>query len=194
MKLANRWIDIVLSSVLLLVALPILCCILFITWWQLRCNVIFAEKRVGKNGILFVMYKVTTMKPTVENLAARSLGPIKKNDPRLTRFSQFLRRYSLDEIPQFFNVIRGDMSLVGPRPELPKAAEKWGLEFPDYFRRLVVSPGMTGWAQVNGYRKGYIEPETRLKHDLFYISNMSILFDLWIIILTPKAIIKYEIW
>lgn len=194
MKSVKRLSDIVLATILLLLTMPLLTVVLLVTWVELRCNVIFAEKRVGKNGLFFTMYKVTSMKPTKENIAARALGPIKKNDLRLTRFSRFVRRYSLDEIPQFFNVIKGDMSIVGPRPELPKAVEHWKSELVNYHERLDVLPGMTGWAQVNGYRKGYIEPELRLEHDLYYIANMSIWLDLRIILLTPSAVIKTEVW
>lgn len=194
MNLFKRLLDVILASILFLLTLPVLTVVLLVTWAELKCNVIFAEKRVGRNGQMFTMYKVTSMKPTKENLAARAFGPIKKNDPRLTKFSQFVRRYSLDEIPQFVNVIKGDMSIVGPRPELPKAVIRWKSELVDYHKRLDVLPGMTGWAQVNGYRKGYIEPEKRLEHDLHYIANMSIWFDLWIILLTPLAVIRTEVW
>lgn len=194
MGIAKRLSDIILATILLLLTLPVLVVVLLATWMELRCNVIFAEKRVGRGGQLFTMYKVTSMKPTKENIAARALGPIKKNDPRLTWLGRFIRRYSLDELPQFVNVIKGDMSIVGPRPELPKAVERWKSELVSYHKRLDVLPGMTGWAQVNGYRKGYIKPERRLEYDLYYIANMSIWFDLWIILLTPMAVIRTEVW
>lgn len=189
-----RKIEFVLTILLIVFTLPLLGIVLLITWLELRCNVIFSESRVGKNGKLFKMHKVTTMKPTKENLAARALGPIRKNDPRITLSSRLIRRYSLDELPQLFNVIKGEMSLIGPRPELPKSVEHWDQKLPLYRERLTVLPGISGWAQVNGYRKGYIEPEKRLNHDLIYIRHQTPWFYLKIFTMTPWAIIKYEVW
>jgi lipopolysaccharide/colanic/teichoic acid biosynthesis glycosyltransferase len=190
----KRLCDVVFASLLFLITLPVLLAVMLITWIELRCNVIFAEQRVGKDGKLFVMLKVTSMKPTPENIAARKLGPIRKNDPRITRFSAFIRRYSLDELPQFINVIKGEMSLIGPRPELIRQTEKWREILPDYDRRVEIRPGMSGWAQINGYRKCYIEPEKKLEHDLFYIDNWSLWLDIKIALLTPWAILHYEVW
>lgn len=192
--LTKRVYDLFLATTLLLLTFPLLLAIFLITWLQLRCNVIFAEQRFGRKGRLFVMYKVTTMKPTKENIAMRSLGPIKRNDPRITMFARFIRRYSLDELPQLVNVIKGDMSLIGPRPELPTSVKYWSKILPDYQQRFNVYQGMSGWAQVNGYRKGYIEPGKRLYYDLYYINHWSIWLDLKITILTPWAIVKFEVW
>jgi len=194
MKALERMADLALAIVLFIFSAPILLVILIITKLQLRCNVIFTDTRIGKDGKPFGMYKVTTMKPTPENLAMRKLGPIKKNDPRITRFSRFLRRYSLDELPQFVNVIKGEMSLVGPRPELPHLVEYWSNQLPAYRQRLQVLPGITGLAQIKGLRKSNIDPEKRLEQDMRYVEGKSFWLYLWIILATPKAVIQYEVW
>lgn len=190
----KRLADIVCAVLLLVLTAPVFLLVLVITWWQLRCWVIYSEPRVGKDGKPFIMHKVVTMIQTPENLEARKLGPIKKNDPRLTKFGRFIRRYSLDELPQLFNVIKGDMSLIGPRPAGFEVVERWRDVLPNYMRRFSVLPGMSGWAQVNGYRKGYIEPENRLEHDLYYIDNWSLFFDIIIALKTPKAILVTDVW
>jgi putative colanic acid biosynthesis UDP-glucose lipid carrier transferase len=100
-----------------------------------------------------------------------------------TRFGRFIRKTSLDELPQFFNVLKGDMSIVGPRPERPQFVEQFKEEIPDYMRKNLVKAGITGWAQVNGWR-GDTDLEARIEHDLYYIENWSLWFDLRIIALT----------
>ena len=100
-----------------------------------------------------------------------------------TRFGQFIRKTSLDELPQFINVLRGDMSIVGPRPERPMFVEQFKEEIPDYMKKHLVKAGITGWAQVNGWR-GDTDLKTRIEYDLYYIENWSLLFDIKIILLT----------
>ena len=106
-----------------------------------------------------------------------------ENDPRRTKFGAFLRRTSIDELPQFFNVLKGDMSVVGPRPERPYFVEQFKEEIPKYMVRHHVRPGITGWAQTNGLR-GDTSIRERINHDLYYLENWSFMFDLKIIILT----------
>jgi lipopolysaccharide/colanic/teichoic acid biosynthesis glycosyltransferase len=106
-----------------------------------------------------------------------------KNDPRRTRLGTFMRRYSLDEIPQFINVLLGDMSIVGPRPEQVKMVEEFSRTYPRYMRRHREKAGITGWAQVNGLR-GDTSIEERIRYDLYYVENWSVLFDLKIILKT----------
>ena len=100
-----------------------------------------------------------------------------------SRFGRFIRKTSLDELPQFFNVLKGDMSIVGPRPERPQFVEQFKDEIPDYMRKHLVKAGITGWAQVNGWR-GDTDLEARIEHDLYYIENMSLPLDLWIMVKT----------
>ncbi len=106
-----------------------------------------------------------------------------KNDPRVTKIGAFIRRTSIDEFPQLLNVLKGDMSLIGPRPERPQFVEQYKEEIPKYMVKHLVRPGMTGWAQVNGYR-GDTSIRKRIEHDLYYIENWSMLLDLQIFILT----------
>jgi lipopolysaccharide/colanic/teichoic acid biosynthesis glycosyltransferase len=106
-----------------------------------------------------------------------------KNDPRKTKWGAFMRKTSIDELPQFFNVLKGDMSVIGPRPERPYFVEKFKEEVPRYMIKHQVRPGITGWAQVNGYR-GDTSIEERINHDLYYIENWTFAFDLRIIFLT----------
>lgn len=123
---------------------------------------------------------------------------VTRDDPRVTRVGRFLRRASLDELPQFFNVLKGDLSLVGPRPHAvkAKAADKLYQDAVDgYFARHRVKPGVTGWAQINGWR-GETDTEEkierRVEHDLYYIENWSVTFDLYILLMTPFALLKGE--
>jgi len=112
----------------------------------------------------------------------------KPGDPRVTRVGRFLRRYRIDEVPQFFNVLRGDMSLVGPRPEQPELVEKLKAQIPYYDKRHVVKPGITGWAQINyPYAATIEDSRIKLEYDLYYIKHMSLLLDLFIIAKTIKA-------
>jgi len=162
-------------------------------------QVLYAQPRVGASGRQFDCLKFRSMVPDAEERFARMLAddPAAReewsryqkltNDPRVTAFGRFLRGYSLDELPQFINVLRGEMSIVGPRPHA-MAAKAGGIPYPDavqfYHSRHRVKPGITGWAQVNGWRG---ETETveqivqRVEHDLYYVEHWSIPFDLWIV-------------
>lgn len=141
--------------------------------------VIFKQQRVGRGKRLFNMFKFRSMRVNdVETTAWTTPG-----DPRRTRFGSFLRKCSLDELPQLFNVLRGDMSLVGPRPELPHFVEKFREEIPLYMVKHQVRPGITGWAQVNGWR-GDTSIEERIKYDIWYIENWSFDLDVRIIVRT----------
>ena len=143
--------------------------------------VIFAQERVGLHNKPFQMYKFRTMIEQTENEEAK--GWTTKDDPRVTKVGKFLRRTSLDELPQLFNILVGQMSLVGPRPERPQFVEKFREEIPRYMIKHQVRPGLTGWAQINGLR-GDTSIEKRIEHDLYYIENWTYEFDIKIIILT----------
>lgn len=142
---------------------------------------ILTQERVGKEGKIFLMYKFRGMIVDAE----KETGPVwaKKEDHRVTKIGKFLRRTSLDELPQLFNVFKGDMSLVGPRPERPFFVEKFSKQFLRYMYRHKVKPGITGWAQVNGLR-GDTSIEERTKYDLYYIENWSLLLDIKILVKT----------
>lgn len=141
--------------------------------------VIFKQKRVGKNKREFVMYKFRSMCMNAESDSAWS----KNEDVRKTKFGAFLRKFSIDELPQFVNVLKGDMSLVGPRPEIPFYVDKFKEEVPLYMIKHYVRPGITGWAQVCGYR-GDTSIAKRIEHDIYYIENWTWGFDLKILFLT----------
>ena len=125
------------------------------------------------------MYKFRSMRVN----AASDTGWSTNSDPRKTRFGSFIRKFSIDELPQFFNVLKGDMSLVGPRPELPHFVDQFKEEIPLYMVKHQVRPGITGWAQVNGLR-GDTSIKERIEHDVYYIENWSILLDIKILFLT----------
>ena len=142
---------------------------------------IFKQERVGLHNEKFMMYKFRTM--YVQTEEEEKKGWTQKNDPRVTKVGGFLRKTSLDEFPQLFNVLKGDMSLVGPRPERPQYVEKFREEIPRYMIKHQVRPGMTGWAQVNGYR-GDTSIRKRIEHDLYYIENWTLGLDIKILSVT----------
>jgi Undecaprenyl-phosphate glucose phosphotransferase len=177
----KRGFDILFSSAVLIFASPLMLMIAAAVKLSSPGRVFFAQKRVGFKGDVFNMYKFRTMRMgnTVEG-DTRWTFP---DDSRRTRVGAFLRRTSLDELPQFFNVLKGDMSVVGPRPERPYFVEKFAMEVPRYRARHYLKVGITGWAQVNGWR-GDTCIEKRIEHDLYYLRNWSLLFDLRIVIRT----------
>lgn len=150
-----------------------------------RGPVIFVQQRVGRGGKLFQSYKFRTMTTTA---ATEGLGlNIKQDDERITRVGKFLRQWSLDELPQLINVLKGDMSIVGPRPTLPYQVERYN----DFQRkRLLVKPGITGWAQVNG--RNAISWEERIKLDVWYVENWSLWLDFKIMLKTIAVVVKRE--
>lgn len=141
--------------------------------------VIFKQKRVGLNKKPFYMYKFRSMRVNDASDTAWSTD----HDDRKTKFGAFIRKFSIDELPQFFNVLKGDMSLVGPRPEVPFYVQQFKEEVPLYMVKHQVRPGITGWAQVNGLR-GDTSIEERIRHDVYYIENWTLLFDVKILFMT----------
>ena len=141
--------------------------------------VLFRQERIGLNKKPFMMYKFRSMRVNTEENTAWSTNA----DPRKTRFGSLIRKFSLDELPQFFNVLKGDMSLVGPRPEIPFHVEHFKEEIPRYLVRQQVRPGCTGWAQVNGLR-GDTDIAERIRYDIWYIENWTVALDLKIIFRT----------
>jgi len=143
--------------------------------------VIFKQERVGLHNKVFKMYKFRTME--VQKQSAEENAWTVKNDPRVTKVGKFMRKTSLDELPQLFNILMGEMSLVGPRPERPQWVDKYKEEIPRYMIKHQVRPGLTGWAQVNGYR-GDTSIRKRIEYDLFYIENWSLALDIKILFMT----------
>lgn len=142
---------------------------------------IFKQKRIGLHNREFSIYKFRSMKVQEENKEKKAWTT--ENDPRVTKFGRFMRKTNIDELPQLFNVLKGDMSLVGPRPERPYFVDKFKEEIPRYMIKHQVRPGMTGWAQVNGYR-GDTSITKRIECDLYYVENWSMFLDFKILFLT----------
>ena len=179
--LAKRIVDIFGAMVAMVLFSPImLLSILFIRITS-KGPVIFSQERVGLHNRPFKMYKFRTME--VQKQTAEEKAWTVKNDPRVTRIGRILRKTSMDELPQLFNILRGDMSLVGPRPERPLFVEKFKEEIPRYMIKHQVRPGLTGWAQVNGFR-GDTSIRRRIDYDLYYIENWTMGLDIKILFLT----------
>lgn len=154
--------------------------------------VLFKQKRTGLNGRTFICYKFRTMH--CNQPAPANGGPdiTQEKDSRIFKFGEFLRRTNLDEIPQFINVIKGDMSIVGPRPYPVEENSHWNSTFPDFYKRFAVRPGLTGLAQATGYRGGtldLIHMRERLRRDLIYIEERSLAMDLRVIQLTAHSML-----
>lgn len=177
----KRCMDVIGSIVCIIIFSPVMLLSAILVKATSKGPLIFAQERVGLHNKPFHMYKFRTM--YVQTEEEEHKGWTKKDDPRVTSVGRFLRKTSLDEFPQLFNVLKGDMSLVGPRPERPQYVEKFREEIPRYMIKHQVRPGMTGWAQVNGYR-GDTSIRKRIEHDLYYIENWTLGLDVKILILT----------
>jgi len=186
-RMLKRALDIVVAVLMLTFFSPIMLLIAALIRLDSRGPVFFAQERVGLDGRPFPTIKFRTMRVDAPDLSNWTT----KDDPRVTGVGAFLRRYSLDELPQFINVLRGEMSVVGPRPEQPVWVERFSQSIPRYMRRHKQQAGITGWAQVNGLR-GDTSIEERTRLDLYYVENWSLLFDIKIIIKTAVEILKGE--
>jgi Undecaprenyl-phosphate glucose phosphotransferase len=177
----KRVFDAVGSTLALVLVSPVLLLVSLAVLASAGRPLLFAQERMGLDGRVFRMFKFRTMRRDAESES----GPVwtRPDDPRRTRVGAFLRRTGLDELPQFWNVLRGDMSLVGPRPERPVFIEEFRREIPGYMLRHKVKAGLTGWAQIHGWR-GNTSLHERLEHDIHYIQNWSLGFDLRILLLT----------
>lgn len=187
--LFKRWLDLLIASLLIVILAPVLLLIACATWLDMRGAIIYRQRRIGRYGDIFTMYKFRTMIPDRRQTRQSYAGPERRkthktaSDPRVTRTGKFMRRTSLDELPQLFNVLRGEMSLVGPRPELPEIVstyESW------QHQRHLVLPGITGWWQTHG-RSGLIMHE-HTELDIFYVQNFSFVMDIRIILGTVRAL------
>lgn len=178
-KFIKRFTDIVGSFLLIILFSPIMLAVALAVKVSSKGPVIYKQERVGLHNRNFVMYKFRSMKIN----RCDELHFTTQNDDRTTKIGRFIRKCSLDELPQLFNVLKGDMSLVGPRPERPEFVEQFKEQIPRYMIKHQVRPGMTGWAQINGYR-GNTSIQKRIEYDLYYIENWTLWFDIAILFQT----------
>jgi sugar transferase (PEP-CTERM system associated) len=187
-RLMKRTIDLTLSLAMALIALPLIVLTALLVWIDDGRPVLYRQERVGENGGTFVLSKFRSMRTDAEQGGT----PIwaKDGDDRITRVGRFIRMTRLDELPQLWNVVRGDMSFVGPRPERPFFVEQLARAIPFYQQRHAVKPGLTGWAQVK-YRYGSSLEDAmeKLRYDLYYIKHLSVVFDLTIVFDTVKVVL-----
>ncbi len=184
----KRVFDVALSLVGLVVSVPIMALVALAVKATSSGPVLYRQERVGLNGHIFTVLKVRTMRQDAE----AATGPVwsRKNDARVTPVGRFLRRSRLDEVPQLWNVLRGEMSFVGPRPERPSFVEQLTAQIPFYGQRHVVKPGLTGWAQIRyTYGASVEDAIEKLQYDLYYIKNLSFSLDLVIVLETIKTVV-----
>ena len=188
-RMVKRTFDLTASGLGLLLLSPLLAALALLVRLTSPGPVFYRQERIGRDGHEFAMIKFRTMRPDAE----AGSGPVwtTARDPRITPIGRFLRRTSLDELPQLWNVLRGDMSLVGPRPERRVFVEQFSREMPRYFERHRVQSGLTGWAQVHGLR-GNTSIEERTLYDLHYVENWSLLLDVKILLMTIHHVLRGE--
>jgi exopolysaccharide biosynthesis polyprenyl glycosylphosphotransferase len=181
----KRAFDVGLAALLLVLCAPLVVAVALAGWATSGRPIIYRQTRVGRDGRPFTMFKFRTMHEQAES----ATGPVLavENDPRATGLGRWLRMFRLDELPQLWNVLRGEMSFVGPRPERPEFVETYQAEIHGYTERFKVCPGLTGYAQVNG--EYHTSPETKLKYDLAYIYNHSLWLDLKILSKTVQVML-----
>ncbi|MCF7893140.1 MAG: sugar transferase [Candidatus Omnitrophica bacterium] len=188
----KRWLDLLFSALGVFISWPFFLFIALLIKSQSKERILYCQIRCRENGNQFWMYKFRTLPENAE----RNSGPAwpKQNDPRLSSLGRFLRLSHLDELPQLFNVIKGEMSLVGPRPERPYFIRTFKKIINRYEFRHRIKPGITGWAQINGYCGSSYAIKERLNYDLFYIKNWSLLADFKILAKTflPKKLFSVE--
>jgi sugar transferase (PEP-CTERM system associated) len=187
-KSSKRISDVIFAFIGLIFALPLIPITALLIKIDSRGPVFFRQVRMGERERKFVLYKFRTMRQDAEN----GTGAVwtQENDPRITRLGRFLRKSRLDEIPQLFNVLKGDMSFIGPRPERPEFVEKLKEIIPYYSERHFVKPGITGWAQIKyPYGASVEDAIEKLRYDLYYIKHLSIMLDLLIVLETVKVVL-----
>lgn len=180
----KRIVDIVISIIGLVLGTPILIVFGVLIYLESPGNIIFSQKRVGKNGKIFTLYKLRSMRLDAEKSGQKWA---EKNDSRVLKIGRFIRKTRIDEIPQLLNILKGDMTLIGPRPEIPKFTYEFNQQYPGFTNRLNVTPGLTGLAQVSG---GYeMKPDEKLEKDLEYILNQSLILDMKIVFETVRVVL-----
>ncbi len=180
-RVAKRVVDLIGATVAIILFSPVMLLTVLVVALTEEGSVIYRQERVGLHNQVFYMYKFRSMIMQDEEKEKAEWST--RNDPRITPVGKLIRRTSIDELPQLFNVLKGEMSLVEPRPERPQFVQKFRDEIPRYMVKHQVRPGMTGWAQINGYR-GDTSIEKRIEYDLYYIENWTMVFDMKILILT----------
>ena len=180
-RVAKRAVDLIGATVAIILFSPVMLLTVLVVALTEEGSVIYRQERVGLHNQVFYMYKFRSM--IMQDEEEEKTEWSTRNDPRITPVGKLIRRTSIDELPQLFNVLKGEMSLVGPRPERPQFVQKFRDEIPRYMVKHQVRPGMTGWAQINGYR-GDTSIEKRIEYDLYYIENWTMVFDMKILILT----------
>ena len=188
-EIYKRAMDLCICIIALIMLFPVNLLIAIIIRITSPGGILYKQKRVGLNGVQFTLIKFRTMYDNSED----NTGPIwsNKEDNRITGSGKILRKYHLDEIPQLLNVLYGNMSIIGPRPERPEIMKNLMMNIPYYSRRLKVKPGLTGWAQIMGvYDVSVADVHNKLKHDFYYIENISIFLDIKILILTIVAVLR----
>jgi lipopolysaccharide/colanic/teichoic acid biosynthesis glycosyltransferase len=184
----KRLFDLILSSILLIISIPLMLLtgILILVVGR-PGSLIYKQRRTGRNGNVFTLYKLRTMYLNAEDGGAQWAS---KNDNRIIPFGHFIRRFRIDELPQLFNIITGEMSFIGPRPERPEFIVNLEKNIPFYTLRHLVKPGLTGWAQVcYPYGASIDDAREKLEYDLYYIKNQSIWLDLVIVLRTIRVVL-----
>jgi exopolysaccharide biosynthesis polyprenyl glycosylphosphotransferase len=185
----KRLFDVILSALLLVICSPIIVLVIGLTWLTSGRPILFSQPRVGREGEIFTAFKFRTMHTASPNDESADIYT-REGDPRVTRAGRSLRKLRLDELPQLFNVLRGDMSLIGPRAEWTKCAERYEQKIPFYHFRHLVKPGITGWAQVNyPYGESDADAIEKLKYDLYYIRHYSLKLDAMIVLKTVHTVL-----
>ncbi|GAA0707292.1 sugar transferase [Paraclostridium ghonii] len=183
-EIYKRILDVISSLLGLIIGLPIMLVVAILIKIEDQGPVFYNQERLGKNEKKFLVYKMRSMRVDAERHGGAQWA--QKDDPRVTKIGKFIRKTRIDEIPQLFNILKGDMSLIGPRPERPELTYEFNKEIPGFIDRLYIKPGLTGLAQVNG---GYdISPKDKLKWDMIYIKNRSIYMDIIIILKTVGVV------
>src|SRR5688572_14907128 len=188
-RFAKRTFDLVVAGLALTALWPLMALIAIAIWLEDRGPVFYRQVRMGLDGKSFDILKFRSMRVGAESDTGAVWAD--RDDPRRTKVGRLIRAWSLDELPQLWNVLMGDMSVVGPRPERPQFVEQFRAEYPHYMLRHKVRAGMTGWAQVHGWR-GNTSIRMRIEHDLYYIENWSLMLDLKILFLTIVHGLKHE--
>lgn len=182
-KIFTLIINILFSLIASIILIPILIIVALLIKIEDGGPILYTQYRVGKDNKIFKIYKLRSMKLNSGDSNPRWAN---KNDDRITKVGRIIRKTRIDETPQIFNILKGDMNLIGPRPEVPELTVKFNKEIKGFINRLKVKPGLTGWAQVHG---GYdLTPKEKYQNDMYYIKNRSIYMDILIIIKTIKVI------
>ncbi|MCB1033073.1 MAG: undecaprenyl-phosphate glucose phosphotransferase, partial [Acidobacteria bacterium] len=183
-SLVKRGMDIAIALTAMILLLPFFLIVAAMIWLGDRGPIFYSQERMGLDGKRFMIHKLRSMRVNAE----ATTGPVwaVKDDPRRTGFGSFLRRTSIDELPQLWNVLKGDMSIVGPRPERPAFVHEFKHKIPQYMMRHRVKAGITGWAQVHGWR-GNTSIKKRIQYDLYYIQNWSLMLDVKILWMTLRS-------